>query len=137
MEKTKELIGFYVFMRMETILSNFMRNRQFPEITREIIRENDVPLSRTYIYIYIYIYVHDFRMGLQSKSAGLSQHQPFRHGPIILDCQMRAMLEKHFSFSFLFAYYSLFGGATCGVFVWNGGLTESTASIHYLHRVLD
>ena len=36
-----------------------------------------------------------------------------------------------------FAYYGLFGGATCGVSVWNGGLTESTASVHYLHRVLD
>ena len=31
----------------------------------------------------------------------------------------------------------LFGGATCGVSIWNGGLTESTASIHYLHCVLD
>ena len=39
---------------------------------------------------------------------------------------------------FLFlAYYGLFGGATCGVSVWNGGLTESTASVHYLHSVLD
>ena len=26
---------------------------------------------------------------------------------------------------------------TCGVSVWNGRLTESTASIHYLHCVLD
>ena len=35
------------------------------------------------------------------------------------------------------AYYGLFGGATCGVSVWNGGLTESTSGVHYLHRVLD
>ena len=28
MEQRKELIGFYLFMRMETILSNFMRNWQ-------------------------------------------------------------------------------------------------------------
>ena len=33
--------------------------------------------------------------------------------------------------------YSLFGWATCSVSVWNGGLTESTASVNYLHRVLD
>ena len=56
----------------------------------------------------------------------------------ILDCQLRAMREKHFfSFFLFFAYYGLFGGATCGVSVWNGRLTESTASVHYLHRVLD
>ena len=53
----------------------------------------------------------------------------------ILDCQPRAMHKKHFFF--FFAYYGLFGVAICGVFVWNGGLTESTASVHYLHRVLD
>ena len=52
------------------------------------------------------------------------------------------MREKLFSFSFFLflsfpAYYGLFGGATCCVSVWNGGLTESTASVHYLHRVLD
>ena len=58
----------------------------------------------------------------------------------ILDCQLRAMREKHFFLSLFFfflAYYGLFGGATCGVSVWNGGLTESTASVRYLHRVLD
>ena len=38
---------------------------------------------------------------------------------------------------FFSTYYSLFGRATCGVSIWNGGLTESTESIHYLHRVLD
>ena len=43
----------------------------------------------------------------------------------------------HFLFSSFFAHYEFFGGATCGVSVWNGGLTESTASVHYLHRVLD
>ena len=43
---------------------------------------------------------------------------------------------RFFPFS-VFAYYGLFGGATCSVFVWNGGLTGSTASVHYLHRVLD
>ena len=42
-----------------------------------------------------------------------------------------------FFFVFSRAYYGLFGGATCGVSVWNGGLTESTASVHYLYRVLD
>ena len=38
-----------------------------------------------------------------------------------------------------FTHYGLFGGsgATCGVSVWNGGLTELTVSIHYLHRILD
>ena len=35
------------------------------------------------------------------------------------------------------AYYGLFGGATGGVSVWNGGLTESTGSVHYLHCVPD
>ena len=57
----------------------------------------------------------------------------------ILECQLRAMHEKHVCFfsSSFFAYYGLFGGATCGVSVWNGGLTESTASVHYLHRILD
>ena len=52
----------------------------------------------------------------------------------ILDCQLRAMREKHF---LNFVFYGLFGGATCGVSVWNGGLSESIASVHYLHRVLD
>ena len=42
-----------------------------------------------------------------------------------------------FFFFFFSAYYGLFGEATCGVSVWNGGLNESTASVHYLHRVLD
>ena len=42
-----------------------------------------------------------------------------------------------FFFFFFFAYYGLFDGATCGVSVWNGGLSESTASVHYLHYVLD
>ena len=43
-----------------------------------------------------------------------------------------------FLFFFFFpAYYGLFGGATYGVSVWNGGLTESTTSVHYLHRVID
>lgn len=32
------------------------------------------------------------------------------------------------------AHYGLFGGATS---VWNGVLTESTANVRYLHRVLD
>ena len=54
----------------------------------------------------------------------------------ILDCQLHAMREKHFCLSFLLlfsAYYGFFGGATGGVFAWNGGLTESTASVHYLN----
>ena len=42
-----------------------------------------------------------------------------------------------FFFFFLSAYYGLFGWATCGVSVWNGGQPESTASVLYLHRVLD
>ena len=42
-----------------------------------------------------------------------------------------------FFFFLFFAYYGLFGEATCGVSVWNGGLSESIASAHYLHRVLD
>ena len=42
-----------------------------------------------------------------------------------------------FFFFFSPAYYGLFDGATCGVSVWNGGLSESTASVHYLHYVLD
>ena len=52
---------------------------------------------------------------------------------------VRYALETLFSSSFFFfsAYYGLFGGATCGVSVWNGGLTESTDSVHYLHCVLD
>ena len=55
----------------------------------------------------------------------------------ILECQLLVTREKHFLFSSFFAHYEFFGGATCGVSVWNGGLTESTASVHYLHRVLD
>ena len=53
----------------------------------------------------------------------------------ILDCQMRA--RNTFFFLCFSAYYGLFGGATCGVSVWNGGLTESTAGVHYLHHFLD
>ena len=59
----------------------------------------------------------------------------------ILDYQLRAMREKHFFFFFFF-FSLLFllllfgGGATCGVSVRNGGLTESTASIYYLHVFL-
>ena len=52
----------------------------------------------------------------------------------------RILLSFFFSFFFLFfffAYYGLFDGATCGVSVWNGGLSESTASVYYLHYVLD
>ena len=48
-----------------------------------------------------------------------------------------ALETLFFLFFFLSAYYGLLGGATCGVSVWNGGLTESTARVHYLHRVLD
>ena len=36
-----------------------------------------------------------------------------------------------------FAHYGRVGGATSCVSVWNGGRTESTVSVHYLHRVLD
>ena len=59
----------------------------------------------------------------------------------ILACQMALCARNTFflslSLSLFSAYYGLFGGDTCGVSVWNGGLTESTASVHYLHRVLD
>ena len=57
----------------------------------------------------------------------------------LLDCQMHTIRYKHFFFFFFFssAYYGLFSGATCGVSVWNGGQPESTASVLYLHRVLD
>ena len=51
-------------------------------------------------------------------------------------CALCAIILFLFLFSF-FAYYGLFDGATCGVSVWNGGLSESTASVHYLHYVLD
>ena len=51
-------------------------------------------------------------------------------------CALCAIILFLFFFSF-FAYYGLFDGATCGVSVWNGGLSESTASVHYLHYVLD
>ena len=45
-------------------------------------------------------------------------------------------LETHFLIFFLLlAYYSLFGGATCVVPVWNGGLTESTASKFIIYTV--
>ena len=57
-----------------------------------------------------------------------------RHGPILhWTARWRYALET-LIFS---AYNGLFGGATCGVSVWKGALTESTASVHYLHRVLD
>ena len=42
-----------------------------------------------------------------------------------------------FLFLFFFRGLRSFGGATWGVFVWNGGLTESAANVHCLHRVLD
>ena len=40
-------------------------------------------------------------------------------------------------YPFFFRVLRSFRRATCGVSVWNGGLTESTASFHDLHRVLD
>ena len=39
--------------------------------------------------------------------------------------------------SFFFRVLQSFGGATCDMSVWNGGRTESTARVDYLHRVLD
>ena len=53
----------------------------------------------------------------------------------ILDCMLCA--RNTFFFLSFSVYYSLFGGAVCSVSVWNGGLTESTASVHYLYHVLD
>ena len=52
-------------------------------------------------------------------------------------CAIILLLLFFFFFFFFPAYYGLFDGATCGVSVWNGGLSESTASVHYLHYVLD
>ena len=65
----------------------------------------------TYIYIYIYIYT-----GVPAA---------------------RYARETLVFFSLFLRTTNFFGGATCGVSVWNGGLTESTASVHYLHRVFD
>ena len=129
-------------------LNILWRNRWFPEITGEIIQKSEAPAvghnSRhgldLYSGIYIYVYwsmISEWRR--QSKSAGLWQYQTFRHGSYIywtVSCALCARIFLFFSFLF-FAYYGLFGGATCGVSVWNGRLTESTASVHYLHRVLD
>ena len=67
----------------------------------------------------------------------MCQYQTFRHGPILYwTARWRYALETLFS-SFFLTYYDLFGRATCGVSIWNGGLTASTASVHYLHCVLD
>ena len=121
-----------------------MSNRRFPEITGEIIRNSealrqDIIPDTDLIYILAYIYiVHDFRMEAPVEkrwSVTVLYLQAWTY--TILDCQLRAMREKLFFFSFFSAYYGLFGGATCNVSVWNGGLTESTASVRYLHRVLD
>ena len=49
----------------------------------------------------------------------------------------RYALETLFFLFSLRGYYGLFGWATCGVSVWNGGQPEATASVLYLHRVLD
>ena len=47
---------------------------------------------------------------------------------------VRYALETLFSFFFFPTYCGLFGRATCGVSIWNGGLTELTVSVHYLHH---
>ena len=76
--------------------------------------------------------VHDFRM-----EAAVSDLQA---GTCVTYTGLPAALyarETLLFFLFFFTHYGLFGGATCGVSVWNGGRTESTASVHYLHRVLD
>ena len=65
-------------------------------------------------------------------------HQPhrYRHWPIsiyyVLNCQLRAMRKKHTR-----PFRALRPFRAHPVCVWNGGLTESTAGVHYLHRVLD
>ena len=105
-------------------------NRRFSEKkTGEIIRKIDAPAVG-----------HHFRHGLLAYiaveklwSVTVSDLQAWTY--TILDCQMRA--RNTFFFLCFSAYYGLFGGATCGVSVWNGGLTESTAGVHYLHHFLD
>ena len=82
-------------------------NRRFPEITGEIIRKSEAPAvghhSRhgleLYTGVYTYILVHDFRMEAAVKkrwSVTVSDLQAWSY--IILDCQLRAMREKHFFF---------------------------------------
>ena len=51
----------------------------------------------------------------------------------ILGCQLRAICQKLFSF---FSRTTVYDVAS-GVSISNGGLTRSTVSVHYLHRVLD
>ena len=54
-----------------------------------------------------------------------------------LDKQIHRRNNLYLCSTFFFsAHYGLFGGATCYMCVWNGGRTELTASVHYLHRVL-
>ena len=72
----------------------------------------------------------------QSKSTGLWQYQTFRYGPILYWTARCVLCVRNTFLSFPPVYYSL-GRATCSVSVWNGGPTESTVSIHYLHCVLD
>ena len=114
----------------------WLDNRRFPETTGVIIQKSEAPAVGHGLLADM---ISEWRR--QSKSVGLWQYQTFRHGPILhWTARWRYALKtlNSFFFSFVFsAYYGLFGGATCGVSVWNGGLTESTASIHYLHRVLD
>ena len=50
----------------------------------------------------------------------------------VLNCQLRAMRKKHTR-----PFRALRPFRAHPVCVWNGGLTESTAGVHYLHRVLD
>ena len=45
-EQRKELTGFYSFMRTETILSNFMRNRRCSEKSKGTYHRSRVELSR-------------------------------------------------------------------------------------------
>ena len=78
--------------------------------------------------LYWHILVHDFTMEAaveQRWSVTVSNLQAWTY--TILDCQL---------FFFCFFFF-LFSFGFCGLSVSNGGLTESTASVHYLHRVLD
>ena len=63
--------------------------------------------------------VHDFRMEAADEKRWSVTVSDLQAWIYILDCQLLAMREKHFFFSF-FPFYGLFGGSTCGVSVWNG-----------------
>ena len=100
--------------------------------------DNKYSDSDSDLFLNWHIYVHDIRMEAAVKkrwSVTVSDLQAWTYNYTGLPAARYA--REILSFFFPFAYYGLLGVATCGVSVWNGGLTESTASVHYLHRVLD